>query len=74
MHECEGMATITVEIRIPKVRSQFNSNYRSGIEVVEDAAVEELLTVIPKEWGVEVKDVVISDYQHSSQEREVEHD
>lgn len=61
-------------LHLPKVTSQFNSNYRSGIEVLEDEAVEEFLTFLPKEWGVDIRDVEILDYQLKDKEREAENE
>ena len=74
MHDCQGMADVTVRIRIPKVTAQFNSNYKSGIEVLEDEAVEEIIQMLPQEYKIEVEDVVISDYQLLDAERGVENE
>lgn len=73
MHECKGMAKIKLTIKFP-ISGQFNSNYKSGIEVLEDAAVEGLLTFLPQDFKVEIEDVEISGYEHTTQEREVEND
>jgi hypothetical protein len=74
MHDCRGGATILVSIFIPKVTGQFNSNYKSGIEVLEDCAVDELLTLLPQEFGVDVRDVTIEDYQLMDAEKEVDNE
>jgi uncharacterized protein YeeX (DUF496 family) len=74
MHDCQGTADVVVRIRIPVVRAQFNSNYKSGIEVLEDEAVEEIVQLLPQDYKVEVEDVVISDYELKDAEREYEND
>lgn len=74
MHDCKGDAEITLKIRIKGLRSQFNSNYKSGIEVLEDEACDTVINLLPQEFQVEVLDVDIKNYELTDQEREVEHD
>jgi hypothetical protein len=71
VHDCAGDAEITVRLKL-KVKAQFNTNYRSGIEVLEDEAVEEMIALLPRSFGVEVLDVSITNYEHKTAEREVE--
>jgi hypothetical protein len=73
MHDCQGDAEITVKIKF-KTKGQFNSNYRGGIEVLEDFACDELVSLLPGDFGVEILDVSITNYELKDQEREVEHD
>lgn len=74
MHECKGSARLVVVIKVPKVESQFNSNYKSGIEVLEDAVAQEFVGMLPAEWLVEFEDIEITNYEHKQAEREVEND
>lgn len=74
MHDCKGDAEIMLKIRINGLRSQFNSNYKSGIEVLEDEACDTVINLLPQEFQVEVLDVDIKNYELTDQEREVEHD
>jgi len=74
MHDCKADVELTVKVRIQGVRAQFNGNYKGGNEVMEDAGVEEFLSVIPTAWGVEVLDVNVENYEHTQAEREVEHE
>jgi hypothetical protein len=62
MHECRGKATIKLEVVLP-IRGQFNGNYRSGEEELEDQSVEALLSYLPTDLAVEIIDVQISDYE-----------
>jgi len=73
MHECKGMASVKLVIGLP-IGATFNGNYRSGIEELEDCAVEHLLSFLPTDWHIEVLDVDIKDYQHQQAEREVENE
>jgi hypothetical protein len=74
MHECKGIATITLKIvRVP-ISGQFNSNYKGGIEVLEEEAQEMVASLLPSDFELEFLDVTISDYEHKTLEREVEDD
>ena len=73
MHDCKGWAEVTLKVRL-KVSAQFNSNYRSGLEVLEDEAEGELLSLLPTDLDVEVVDIEIKNYQLLDAEREVEND
>ena len=74
MHDCKGDAEVTLKVRIKGLMSQFNSNYKSGIEVLEDEAENEVVHLLPADWKVEVLDVDIKNYELTDAEREVEHD
>lgn len=74
MHECKGDAEITLKIMIKGLTSQFNSNYKSGIEVLEDEVCDTVINLLPQEFHVEVLDVDVTNYELTDQEREVEHD
>jgi hypothetical protein len=71
MHDCKGYATVKLVVRFP-VSGQFNINYKSGVEVLEDEACDELIGFLPQEYNVEVEDVTITNYEHSTAEREVD--
>ena len=74
MHDCKGDAEITLKVRIKGLMSQFNSNYKSGIEVLEDEACDVLINLLPHDFKVEVIDVEITNYEHTTAEREVENE
>jgi len=74
MHDCKGDAEVTLRIKIKNLKAQFNSNYRSGIEVLEDEACDTIIGLLPQEFGVEVLDVAITNYEHKTAEREVENE
>ena len=71
MHDCQGMAEVTVRVKL-RVKAQFNSNYRSGIEVLEDEACDEVMALLPVDLKADVLDVTIFNYEHKTAEREVE--
>lgn len=71
MHDCKGDAEVTMRVRL-KVSAQFNSNYRSGIEVLEDEACDTVISLLPQEFGVEILDVTVTNYELTDAEREVE--
>ena len=73
MHDCQGMAEVTLKVRF-RVKAQFNSNYRSGIEVLEQEAEDELFAILPSGLEPKVLDVSITDYEHKDSEREVENE
>ena len=73
MHDCKGWAEVTLKVRL-KVSAQFNSNYRSGLEVLEQEAEDEVISLIPVEFEAEILDVTIRDYKLLDAEREVEND
>jgi len=72
MHDCKGDVEILVRVRLKGVTAQFNSNYRSGKEVLEDEAVDIFLNDFPENWEVDVRDVFVTGYEQTPQEREVE--
>jgi hypothetical protein len=73
MHDCKGMAKVKLQIEIP-IEASFNGNYRSGVEELEDCAVEHLLSYFPVDWHIEILDVDIKDYEHTTAEREVDNE
>ena len=74
MHECRGKAEVVIRIKGLRVGAQFNSNYKSGVEVLEDEACSEVLSLLPNDVRVEIEDVIVTDYQLLDAEREVEHE
>jgi hypothetical protein len=74
MHDCKGDAEVTMRIRIIGLKAQFNSNYKGGIEVLEDEVCDTIIGLLPQEFGVEVLDVAITNYEHKCSEREVENE
>lgn len=74
MHECKGLATITLKlVRVP-ICGQFNSNYKGGIEILEEEAQEMVMSLLPSDFNVEIVDVEIDNYEHKTLEREVDCD
>ena len=71
MHDCQGMADVTVKVKL-RVKVQVNFNYRSGIEVLEDEACDEIMALLPVDLKADVLDVNITNYEHKTAEREVE--
>jgi hypothetical protein len=74
VHDCQGDAEITLKIKIKRLKGQFNSNYRSGIEVLEDEACDAVINLLPQDFEVEVLDVAVSNYEHQTAEREVDNE
>lgn len=74
MHDCNGDAEVTIRVKIKGLKAQFNSNYKSGIEVLEDEACDTVISLLPQEFQVEVLDVAVTNYELTDAEREVEHD
>jgi hypothetical protein len=72
MHTCRGNGTIKFVLKKVPIETAFSKNYRSGIEELEDALVEMVLSFLPAEFKAEVEDVVIEDYQLLDKEVERE--
>jgi hypothetical protein len=73
MHDCKGLANIRLSIGVP-IKATFNGNYQSGIDELQDCAVEHLISFLPREWHIEITDVLIQNYEQTKAEREAEHD
>jgi hypothetical protein len=62
MHEFKGKAVVKLTVEVP-VLGQFNENYRSGEEELEEQAIKDLLLYIPADFKVSVLDVETKEYE-----------
>jgi hypothetical protein len=62
MHEFKGKAVIKLTVEVP-VQGQFNSNYRSGEEELEEQAMQDLMMYLPNEYKVDVLSVDTKSYE-----------
>ena len=77
VHRFQAEVEVVIKIR-RKVKGSFNANYKSGMEVAEELAIDETWDEIPQGWDVSSKDLdafcVRGTYELLDSEPEVDRD